>query len=111
MNRRQIIYSVLLVDFLLLSGYIVLEYGYIEIFRIAWTNLGATQIFVDLCMSLGLIAAWMIKDAREKGISVAPFLALTVVLGSVGPLAYLIRRERAPSAAVERTAPTSARTV
>jgi hypothetical protein len=35
---------------------------------------------------------WMGEDAEERKVSALPFLLLTLLLGSVGPLLYLIRR-------------------
>ena len=32
-------------------------------------------------------------DARDRGVSPLPYLVLTALFGSVGPLAYLIRRD------------------
>lgn len=47
----------------------------------------------DLAIALGLVAVWMLIDARKHGLSITPYLLLTATLGSAGPLLYLIRRE------------------
>jgi hypothetical protein len=49
-------------------------------------------VLVDLTIALSLVTVWMVRDARQRGQSVAPFVVLTLLLGSVGPLLYLIRR-------------------
>jgi hypothetical protein len=48
----------------------------------------------------------MINDARGRGVSPVPYLMITLFLGSLGPLVYLIRRtataeERAPALATQ----------
>jgi len=41
----------------------------------------------------------MAADARKRDLSYWPFVALTLTLGTIGPLAYLIHRERAAATA------------
>jgi hypothetical protein len=51
------------------------------------------QVVIDLYVMAGLACAWMITDARSKGrswVRVAPFLLLTAVFVSVGPLLYIV---------------------
>ena len=43
-------------------------------------------------IALSLVIAWMVRDARARGVSPLPYVVLTLALGSVGPLVYLIRR-------------------
>ena len=92
MNGKQIGLSVLLLDFLALVAYDVYRYGYLGFFEMMTANVATTAGFVDLVIALSLIMAWMVRDARARGVSAVPYVVLTLVLGSVGPLAYLIRR-------------------
>jgi hypothetical protein len=103
MNAKQIGLSVLLVDFLGLTAYAVYQYGYVGFFQLVMANAATMVAFVDLVIALSLIIAWMVRDARARGVSAVPYVVLTLALGSVGPLAYLIRR-----AADERPAMTTA---
>lgn len=62
----------------------------------AW---GAGQVFADLVISLLICLFFMSKDARSQGLPFWPFVALTLAIGSFGPLAYLVMRElRNPNA-------------
>jgi hypothetical protein len=95
MNGKQVALGLVLVGFTALQAEAVYQHGVVGVFAAALAN-GATQIvFVDLVIALALASVWMGADARGRGISVVPYLALTLTLGSVGVLAYLIRREAA----------------
>ena len=48
---------------------------------------------MDLTISLALIVLWMWSDAAERGLPFWPYAVVTLALGSLGPLAYLIHRE------------------
>jgi hypothetical protein len=107
MNLKTIAPAVLLVGFSVLTAEVVLKDGYTEWLRVAFTNTSAGLLLVDLTIALGLVLAWMIKDARERKATVWPFAILTVLLGSVGPLAYLVVRSTSKSRAndAEKSSP------
>jgi hypothetical protein len=94
MTRKQLVLWTLLVDFSLLTAWAVWKHGLIGIFALAFSSWGSALLFVDLTIALGLVLAWMFGDSRERGLSFLPYAALTLAFGSVGPLVYLIRRER-----------------
>ena len=51
------------------------------------------QVVIDLYLLASLAALWMYRDARAKGrslFSILPYLALTVVFASIGPLTYIV---------------------
>ncbi len=68
--------------------------GYLGIFAAGLDNWGAAQIFADLVILAVLAITWMIADARARGLNPWPFVLVTAVAGSFGPLAYLLWRER-----------------
>ena len=54
----------------------------------------ATRLgFIDLSISLTLITVWMWIDAKQHGRAIAPYIAITLLLGCPGPLIYLIGRK------------------
>jgi Terpene cyclase DEP1 len=101
MNAKQVGLSVLLADFTALTAYAVYQVGFVGVFELAFANWATTTLFVDLTIALSLVLAWMWNDARDRGTAFFPYAILTLTLGSVGPLLYLIRRE----GTAERPAP------
>lgn len=92
MNWKQIGIGAVLADFSAFTAWVIYEYGYVDIFRIAVSNALMLQVSIDLTIALTLVGLWMIRDARERGVSVTPYLLVTLTLGSIGPLLYLFRR-------------------
>ncbi|MES1991661.1 MAG: DUF2834 domain-containing protein [Pseudomonadota bacterium] len=84
-----------------LSALALLETGYIGIFTMHMQSWAGLQVLADLVIVCLLAMIWMVHDARARGVTVWPFLVMTLALGSFGPLLYLVMRElRAPSAAI-----------
>lgn len=50
----------------------------------------AWQVFADLTVALLLVLGWMWRDAQASGRAFWPYLVLTLLLGSIGPLTYLL---------------------
>lgn len=53
------------------------------------------QVVIDLYLLATLACVWMYKDARSRGqsvLAVLPYLLITVIFVSVGPLLYLVVR-------------------
>ena len=95
MNWKRVIPGIVLVVFLADTAIVIAQYGYLGFFELALAN-GATQLMAfDLVIALVAISVWMVADARKRGRSPVPYLLLTLVLGSAGPLAYLAMRSEA----------------
>jgi uncharacterized protein DUF2834 len=91
MNGKQIALGIVLADFVALTGYAVWVHGYVGIFQVLFANAAGILASTDLTIALSMIAVWMWRDAESRGISAMPYLVVTLFLGSVGTLAYLIR--------------------
>jgi hypothetical protein len=92
MNLKRFVPALLLVGFSALTLEVVLLDGYTEWLRIAFANRSAGLLLLDLTIACSLAIGWMVRDARARNATVWPFAILTVLLGSVGPLAYLTLR-------------------
>jgi hypothetical protein len=109
MNRLLLLVATL--AFAALSIVVVAEHGVVGIFLHQFQNLAGWQVLTDLTIALGLFLAWMWHDARSAGRNPWPWLVLTVVAGSFGPLIYLVtthgRSSRSSSSTNLRQGPTS----
>ena len=88
MLRQRIALLVLLV-FGLFSAWVVSEVGYVGIFTYHLHSPAGWQVFTDLVIACVLVLVWMIPEAKAKGRNPWPFVILTLLAGSIGPLAYL----------------------
>ena len=71
----------------------ILDVGILGIFRPHFQAWGPAQVFADLVILAVLSCIWMVADARARGANAWPFVILTVLAGSFGPLLYLVARE------------------
>jgi hypothetical protein len=93
MSARLIVLVAVIGGFALLTALALLDVGYFGILEPHFLSLGAGQVFADLVIALTLACIWMVNDAREHGMSAWPYIAITLLMGSFGPLAYLLVRE------------------
>lgn len=78
--------------FAVLSGLALWHHGYWGIIAPHFQSFGAGQVFADLVIALVLVMVWMVRDAARTGRNPWPYVALTLALGSFGPLFYLLLR-------------------
>ncbi len=64
--------------------------GFVGFFESANLNEATRLMFLDLVITLVLITVWMSRDAAAAGRRFWPYAALTLTLGSAGPLVYLL---------------------
>jgi len=92
MNIKQLVAEVILIAFSAFSVYVVYQYGYVGLFKQALTNAATIQVLLDLSIALTIVMVWMWQDAQKQNIAPLPYILLTLTLGSIGPLLYLVRR-------------------
>jgi hypothetical protein len=87
--------------------YAISEVGLSGIYMAGLANAGSLQVLLDLVIVCFLISCWMVIDARSNGRNPWPYVAITLVAGSFGPLLYLLLAgQRAPAAAASASAAT-----
>lgn len=93
MSSRLLVLAVF-VPFLLFSLWVGATHGALGFLTLAAREPWGLQVLLDLAISLGFVIVWMVGDARRRGVTVWPFVAATILLGSVGSLTYLLARGR-----------------
>ncbi len=97
MNRKQILLSLVLVDFVAFTAWAVYSLGLREAFGTVLYNASTVQMILDLVIALSVGAWLMVADAKKRGINPWPYVALTACTGSPGLLVYLIKRVGDPA--------------
>jgi len=70
------------------------EVGYLGIWRADLANLGARQISADLVILGTLLLALLWRDARTSGRRFWPYVGVTYLAGSFGPILHLLLGDR-----------------
>jgi hypothetical protein len=76
------------------------QHGYFGIIAYHLPSSAGWQVGADLVIACSLAMVWMFNDARKTGRNVWPYLAITLVMGSFGPLFYLLLRDWSEGARV-----------
>jgi energy-converting hydrogenase Eha subunit A len=93
MSLRLATLLVVIVLFGVLTAIALADVGVVGIFRPHFQSWGPAQVFADLVILAVLASFWMVRDGRAHGLAPWPFVILTAVAGSFGPLLYLVYRE------------------
>lgn len=93
MTARGFLVAVVLIAFIGFTSLIIAEHGFVGFFRELLSSSVGVQVFCDLAIALCLVLSWMRTDARTNRLPFVPYLTVTLVAGSIGPLAYLLHRE------------------
>lgn len=88
--------TVILVAFSGLTALALWHHGYWGLVAPLWRTFGGMQVLADLVLALGLATVWMWRNARATGRNPWPWIVLTLVAGSFGPLAYLLGQRPTP---------------
>ena len=96
MKSARTLAIILLIPFTVLTAYAVMQVGYIGIFDYHRQSPAGWQVFADLVIALVLVLLWLVPHAKESGRNPWPWVVLTLLLGSFGPLLYLVFAGRQP---------------
>lgn len=88
----RIVLGVVLTVFMAQTGRVLTGLGFLGFFASVRLNEATELMFLDIVIALGLITIWMWRDARATARPFWPFALATLLLGSAGPLAYLLYR-------------------
>ena len=97
MNIKQMAVGIVWLGFATFTALVFLHDGKAA-FALPFDSLTNTAGMIDLVIELTLVSVWMYFDARKRGTSAIPFIVVSAVFGSLGPLAYLFFRFGDPRA-------------
>jgi len=75
------------------TTYVVIQFGYMSVFELSIKTHSTTQVLIDLVIACTLIISWMYRDGKRHQIFVLPYIVVTLFLGTIGPMMYLIHKE------------------
>lgn len=90
MNTKSLLLVLVILAFGALSTLALAEHGYWGIIAYLLPSSAGWQVAADLVIVCTLAMIWMLIDARRSGRTVWPFILITLVFGSFGPLLYLL---------------------
>ncbi len=101
-NWKAILLALVVADFTAFSIWAFASLGWNETWAAAFASPVNTQIGLDLGFAVlfGLVFLW--RDAKANAINPVPFVLLSLCLGSIGLMAYGVRRLWAPASGVAR---------
>ena len=74
------------------SIWVVAAHGYFGFLSLAHREPWALQMLLDLVIASSFAIGWMHHDAKKRGIKTWPYVVMTIALGSIGVLVYVVRR-------------------
>jgi hypothetical protein len=90
MQRLRPFLILVAVLFTAYSTMVVVDHGYTGFISLALREAWGMQMLLDLCISLTMVSSLLVIDARRRKRAAWPWVVITALLGSVGPLWYLV---------------------
>lgn len=95
-RRVALLAGAVFVAFGVFTLWVMSGHGVLGFLTLAGREPWALQLFLDLIIAGAFGCAWLVGDARRRGLNPWPYVALSAVAGSPGLLVYAIRRSFTP---------------
>lgn len=92
LRNKALLALLVLAGFGAYSVWVVAGHGYTGFLSLAGREPWGMQLLLDLVISCSFAVGWMVRDGRKQGITTWPYVVVVVFLGSIGLLAYVVRR-------------------
>ena len=89
---KKLLPLLVLVPFTIWSTLVGIEHGPLGFLTVAAREPWALQMLIDLGIAATIASLYVVRDAKKNGINPLPYVLVTVALGSIGLLAYFVRR-------------------
>ncbi|MEP2830814.1 MULTISPECIES: DUF2834 domain-containing protein [Alphaproteobacteria] len=93
MSLRLVALIAVILAFGALTAQALMDVGYLGIFLGPLESWAGTQVLFDLVIVCVLAIIWMVRDAKVSGVTLWPFIVLTLAAGAFGVLFYLVARD------------------
>ncbi len=90
---RLFILVVLFVAFTAYTLFVMAGHGILGFVELALREPWGLQLFLDLLLMLALFSTWIWGDAKSRNLPSWPYMILSLLMGSMGALVYLLHRE------------------
>jgi hypothetical protein len=97
MSLPRSLVLLLLLPFTAYTVWVLETVGYVGLLK-SHLHPAGIQVFADLVLMGLMVMVWMWRDAQATRRTVWPYLLLTLTLGSIGPLLYLLLAPQPQSA-------------
>ncbi|MFK7931106.1 MAG: hypothetical protein AB8H79_23170 [Myxococcota bacterium] len=77
----------------------LMDVGYLGIWAVGLNGWASAQVLVDLVLSCLVALFYVVPDARRRGVWAWPLVVLTVLLGSLALMMWMVVRGRWPATA------------
>lgn len=90
--KQVVVFAAAFVAFTAYTLSVMAGHGVFGFIELAWREAWGGQLFVDLLVMLVLFSVWLVGDCRARQRAAWPWIVLTMTMGSMGVLAYLVHR-------------------
>jgi len=91
---RKGLIAIVFVPFLVFSLWVASTHGPLGFLDVAGREPWAMQMLLDLAIALFVVTSLVVRDARATGRNPWPWVAATVLVGSIAPMLYALTRRR-----------------
>lgn len=85
---------IITIAFSILTALALWQLGPLGIFKHQFENFGGAQVLIDLVIVCSLMLVWIWDDSKKTNRKFWPWLLITLIAGSFGPLLYLLFRKK-----------------
>ncbi len=109
MTKTKLVLPLLvLIGFGAFSTWVAIVHGPLGFLASAGRDPWALQMLLDVGIACFVASVGLVRDARARGLPIAPYLVATFFLGSLGLLGYLVHRAVAARGGAHRGLPAGA---
>ncbi len=99
---KAIVLAIVAIDFTVFSIWALATVGWSETWTVVFATAANTQVALDLSFAVAFAVVFLWRDARANNINPVPFVLVSLFAGSIGLMAYGVRRLWLPATSTAR---------